>query len=166
MHPTKIMTLDTVGCYFFVLNADALNVMINLARHGYVKNLLHQKIKGRCDYASRFKPNDFNNEVNSCLFTVDASFEVPADSWMECNKDEATRVKEIAESKFSLKDLNGAKKFGLKAQNMFPCLEDDDTLKKHYRKLALSLHPDKNGNEETTNYISKVYCLCGCRDLI
>ncbi|KAL5552623.1 hypothetical protein UlMin_040024 [Ulmus minor] len=42
---------------------------------------------------------------------------------MECNKDEAARAKEIAEKKFSVKDITGAKKFALKAQNLFPGLE-------------------------------------------
>ncbi|XP_048331373.1 uncharacterized protein LOC125422906 [Ziziphus jujuba] len=42
---------------------------------------------------------------------------------MDCNKDEATRAKEIAEKKFMAKDIAGAKKFALKAQNLFPGLE-------------------------------------------
>ncbi|XP_008798935.1 uncharacterized protein LOC103713704 [Phoenix dactylifera] len=42
---------------------------------------------------------------------------------MECNRDEALRAKEIAERKFSAKDIVGAKKFALKAQNLFPSLE-------------------------------------------
>ena len=42
---------------------------------------------------------------------------------MECNKDEATRAKEIAEKKFLVKDIMGAKKFALKAQTLFPGLE-------------------------------------------
>ncbi|PKA63806.1 Chaperone protein dnaJ 49 [Apostasia shenzhenica] len=42
---------------------------------------------------------------------------------MECNKDEALRAKEIAERKFNEKDYLGAKKFALKAQNLFPSLE-------------------------------------------
>ncbi|CAJ2666938.1 unnamed protein product [Trifolium pratense] len=42
---------------------------------------------------------------------------------MECNKDEATRAKEIAERKFIAKDISGAKKFALKAQNLYPSLE-------------------------------------------
>ncbi|KAG1330943.1 hypothetical protein COCNU_02G009110 [Cocos nucifera] len=42
---------------------------------------------------------------------------------MECNKDEALRAKEIAEKKFMEKDIAGAKKFALKAQNLFPLLE-------------------------------------------
>lgn len=42
---------------------------------------------------------------------------------MECNKDEATRAKEIAERKFAAKDTLGAKKFALKALNLFPSLE-------------------------------------------
>ncbi|KAF5443569.1 hypothetical protein F2P56_036115 [Juglans regia] len=42
---------------------------------------------------------------------------------MECNKDEAARAKEIAEKKFMAKDIIGAKKFALKAQNLFPGLE-------------------------------------------
>ncbi|GMJ13297.1 hypothetical protein like AT5G53150 [Hibiscus trionum] len=42
---------------------------------------------------------------------------------MECNKDEATRAKELAEKKFIGKDIKGAKKFALKAQNLYPGLE-------------------------------------------
>ncbi|XP_042496192.1 uncharacterized protein LOC122075286 [Macadamia integrifolia] len=42
---------------------------------------------------------------------------------MECNKDEASRAKEIAEKKFTAKDFSGAKKFSLKAQNLYPGLE-------------------------------------------
>ncbi|KAJ6846024.1 uncharacterized protein M6B38_278275 [Iris pallida] len=42
---------------------------------------------------------------------------------MECNRDEALRAKEIAERKFTTKDVAGAKKFALKAQNLFPELE-------------------------------------------
>ncbi|XP_072964550.1 uncharacterized protein [Typha angustifolia] len=42
---------------------------------------------------------------------------------MECNKDEALRAKEIAEKKFTAKDIAGAKKFAIKAQTLFPALE-------------------------------------------
>ncbi|KAK6160415.1 LOW QUALITY PROTEIN: hypothetical protein DH2020_003796 [Rehmannia glutinosa] len=42
---------------------------------------------------------------------------------MECNRDEALRAKEIAERKFLAKDIKGAKKFALKAQNLYPELE-------------------------------------------
>ena len=42
---------------------------------------------------------------------------------MDCNKDEATRAKEIAERKFWARDIVGAKKFALKAQTLFPGLE-------------------------------------------
>ncbi|CAL1391006.1 unnamed protein product [Linum trigynum] len=42
---------------------------------------------------------------------------------MECNKDEALRAKEIAERKFNSKDYLSAKKFVMKAQNLYPGLE-------------------------------------------
>ncbi|CAI0412923.1 unnamed protein product [Linum tenue] len=42
---------------------------------------------------------------------------------MECNKDEALRAKEIAERKFNSKDYLAAKKFVMKAQNLYPGLE-------------------------------------------
>ncbi|KAK3043238.1 hypothetical protein RJ639_002481 [Escallonia herrerae] len=42
---------------------------------------------------------------------------------MDCNKDEAVRAKEIAEKKLTEKDISGAKKFALKAHNLFPGLE-------------------------------------------
>lgn len=42
---------------------------------------------------------------------------------MECNRDEAVRAKEIAEKKFTERNYAGAKKFALKAQNLYPGLE-------------------------------------------
>lgn len=42
---------------------------------------------------------------------------------MECNKDEATRAKSIAEAKVEEKDYVGAKKFALKAQSLYPGLD-------------------------------------------
>eukprot|EP00252_Welwitschia_mirabilis_P019017 TRINITY_DN4292_c0_g1_i1.p1 TRINITY_DN4292_c0_g1~~TRINITY_DN4292_c0_g1_i1.p1 ORF type:complete len:614 (+),score=107.01 TRINITY_DN4292_c0_g1_i1:349-2190(+) len=42
---------------------------------------------------------------------------------MEYNKDEAYRAKEIAERKLSEKDFNGAKKFLLKAHQLYPSVE-------------------------------------------
>ncbi|KAJ6825791.1 uncharacterized protein M6B38_375480 [Iris pallida] len=42
---------------------------------------------------------------------------------MECNREEALRAKEIAERKFMAKDIGGAKKFALKAHNLFPSLD-------------------------------------------
>ncbi|KAL0358886.1 UNVERIFIED_CONTAM: Chaperone protein DnaJ [Sesamum angustifolium] len=42
---------------------------------------------------------------------------------MECNRDEANRAKSIAESKLEQKDYVGAKKFALKAQNLYPGLD-------------------------------------------
>ncbi|MCL7033829.1 hypothetical protein MKW94_006237 [Papaver nudicaule] len=116
---------------------------------------------------------------------------------MECNRDEAIRAKQIAEKKFGAKDFAGAKKFAMKAQNLYPGLEgishmlstfdvylsaenkvygeadwygvlgvspysDEETVKKHYRKLALLLHPDKNksvGGEGAFKLISEAWSL-------
>ncbi|CAL5009137.1 unnamed protein product [Urochloa decumbens] len=114
---------------------------------------------------------------------------------MECNRDEAQRAKDIAIKKFEAKDLQGAKKFALKAQALFPDLEgisqmiatfevylasevkvagekdwysilsvtaaeDDETIKKQYRKLVLQLHPDKNkqvGAEGAFQMVKEAY---------
>lgn len=114
---------------------------------------------------------------------------------MDCNRDEATRARELAEQKFADKDFDGAKKFALKAQKLYPELDglpqlfatidvhisvskrvngvvdwykvlgveplaDDDTIRKHYRKLALILHPDKNksaGAEGAFKIISEAW---------
>lgn len=42
---------------------------------------------------------------------------------MECNKDEAAKAKELAEKKFGEKDIMGARKFAMKALNLFPGLD-------------------------------------------
>ncbi|XP_061360132.1 uncharacterized protein LOC133304163 isoform X2 [Gastrolobium bilobum] len=116
---------------------------------------------------------------------------------MECNKDEAARAKEIAERKFSEREYATAKKFALKALNLYPALEglsqflttldvyisagnkisgemdwygilgvnpfaDDETVRKQYRKLALTLHPDKNkslGSEGAFKLVSEAWSL-------
>ncbi|TKY72026.1 DnaJ-like subfamily B member 12 [Spatholobus suberectus] len=43
---------------------------------------------------------------------------------MECNKEEALRAKDIAEKKMLNKDFNGARKIALKAQQLYPDLEN------------------------------------------
>ena len=42
---------------------------------------------------------------------------------MECNKDDAVKAKELAEKKFAEKNYASAKKFVLKALNLYPELE-------------------------------------------
>ncbi|KAK1259888.1 hypothetical protein QJS04_geneDACA015439 [Acorus gramineus] len=42
---------------------------------------------------------------------------------MECNRDEALRAMDIAERKFTMKDIMGAKRFALKAQALYPDLD-------------------------------------------
>ncbi|KMZ61026.1 hypothetical protein ZOSMA_55G00780 [Zostera marina] len=42
---------------------------------------------------------------------------------MDCNKDEATRALNLAEKKMEAKDFEGAKKFVLKAQKLFPGID-------------------------------------------
>ncbi|XP_057421174.1 meiotically up-regulated gene 184 protein-like [Lotus japonicus] len=116
---------------------------------------------------------------------------------MDCNKDEAARAKEIAEKKFSLREYAGAKKFALKARNLYPALEGlpqflsilnvyisaenkingqmdwygilgvdpfaaEETIRKQYKVLALSLHPDKNrslGAEGAFKLVSEAWSL-------
>ncbi|XP_071724878.1 uncharacterized protein [Rutidosis leptorrhynchoides] len=73
---------------------------------------------------------------------------------MECNKEEALHAKQIALVKLESGDYEGARKVALKAQKLYPDLEDvsrlaeqfanDDILKKQFRKLALLVHPDKS----------------------
>uniref|UniRef100_A0A6N2NJU6 J domain-containing protein n=1 Tax=Salix viminalis TaxID=40686 RepID=A0A6N2NJU6_SALVM len=116
---------------------------------------------------------------------------------MECNKEAAFRVKEIAEKKFTKRDIAGARRFALKAQKLYPALDglpqllatldvhmaadnrangevdwyrvldvepsaSEDTIRGHYRKLALILHPDKNksvGADGAFNIISEAWNL-------
>ncbi|XP_074339252.1 uncharacterized protein LOC141677290 [Apium graveolens] len=101
---------------------------------------------------------------------------------MECNRDEAARAKDIAERKLIKEDFAGAKKFALKAHNLYPCMDgisqllatinvylfsekkvngeadwygvlgvnprdNEDAVRKQYRKLVLMLHPDKNKSQ-------------------
>ncbi|KAL3646086.1 hypothetical protein CASFOL_011266 [Castilleja foliolosa] len=43
---------------------------------------------------------------------------------MECNKDEAIRAKQVAEKKMENNDFDGARKIALKAQNLYPELDN------------------------------------------
>ncbi|XP_050224400.1 uncharacterized protein LOC126674071 [Mercurialis annua] len=70
---------------------------------------------------------------------------------MECNKDEAIRAKEIAEKKFREKDFAGAKKFGLKAQNLYPELEG---LSQMLVTLDVHLSAEKRTITGEVNYYS------------
>ncbi|CAK7336728.1 unnamed protein product [Dovyalis caffra] len=121
---------------------------------------------------------------------------------MDCNKEQALRVKEIAEKKFTERDIAGARRFALKAQKLYPALDglpqllatldvhlaadnrtnglvdwyrvldvepsaDDDTIRRHFRKLALILHPDKNkavGADGAFKIISEAWNLLSNKD--
>ncbi|KAL2242902.1 uncharacterized protein LOC105158144 [Sesamum indicum] len=121
---------------------------------------------------------------------------------MECNKDEAVRAKGIAEKKLLERDISGAKKFALKAQNLFPKLDglsqfleiidvyvahekkingeadyygifgidpfvEEEVLKKQYKRMALSLHPDKNksvGAEGAFKILSQAWSVLSNKD--
>ncbi|KAJ7956036.1 DnAJ-like protein [Quillaja saponaria] len=116
---------------------------------------------------------------------------------MACNKDEAIKAKEIAENKFTDMDMSGAKRFALKAQDLYPGLDglsqfletldvyisaekringevdwykvldvelsaNVDTIRRHYRKLALILHLDKNksvGADGAFSFLSQAWSL-------
>ncbi|KAB8115663.1 hypothetical protein EE612_056314 [Oryza sativa] len=116
---------------------------------------------------------------------------------MECNREEAFRAREVALRKMENKDFNAAQKIVLKAQKLFPELEnisqllnichvhcaaeatvngqtdwygilqveataDEATIRKQYRKLAFSLHPDKNsfaGAEAAFKLVAEAHSL-------
>jgi hypothetical protein len=116
-------------------------------------------------------------------------------STMECNKEEALKARDIALKKMENRDFAGAKRITLKAQRIFPEMEnitriltvcevhcaaeakkngmldfygilqveltaDEATIKKQYRKLVLSLHPDKNsypGSESAFKLVGEAY---------
>ncbi|XP_062197752.1 uncharacterized protein LOC133900582 [Phragmites australis] len=114
---------------------------------------------------------------------------------IECNREEAFRARDIAIKKMENKDFVGAEKIALKAQKLFPELEnvsqllticnvhraaearlngemdlygilqveetaDEAMIRKQYRKLAFSLHPDKNsfaGAEAAFKLVSEAH---------
>ncbi|CAN4091782.1 unnamed protein product [Withania somnifera] len=102
---------------------------------------------------------------------------------MECNKDDALRAKEIAETKFLAKDFLGRESISqmlatlgvhIAAEskvngdgNFYGVLgvspkADDEAIRKQYRKLALMLHPDKNksvGAEAAFKHVSEAWSL-------
>ncbi|PHT28064.1 hypothetical protein CQW23_32341 [Capsicum baccatum] len=68
---------------------------------------------------------------------------------MECNKDEAVRAKTIAEQKLAEKDIAGAQKFALKAQNLFPGL---DGLSQFLEVVAVYVAYEKKTDGEVDIY--------------
>ncbi|KAG8379440.1 hypothetical protein BUALT_Bualt07G0088600 [Buddleja alternifolia] len=68
---------------------------------------------------------------------------------MECDKDGAIRAKEIAEEKLLERDITGAKKFALKAQNLFPNL---DGLSQFFEVIDVYVSHEKKINGETNYY--------------
>ncbi|KAK7302254.1 hypothetical protein RJT34_13139 [Clitoria ternatea] len=116
---------------------------------------------------------------------------------MECNKDDALRVKELAEKMLLRRDFGSARILATKAGDMYPNLDglpqflatievyisaenrvngeadwyrilgvqsvaDDETIRRRYKKLALTLHPDKNksvGADGAFNLITQAWSL-------
>ncbi|KAE8675050.1 Detected protein of unknown function [Hibiscus syriacus] len=68
---------------------------------------------------------------------------------MDCNKDEAIRAKELAEKKLAEMDVVGAKRFALKAQNLYPEL---DGLPQLLATLNVYISADKKINGEVDWY--------------
>lgn len=68
---------------------------------------------------------------------------------MECNRDEALRAKEIAEKKLLEKDIRGARKFAVKAQNLNPGL---DGISQMMKTLDVYLAAEKTINGEGNWY--------------
>ncbi|CBI15689.3 unnamed protein product, partial [Vitis vinifera] len=84
------------------------------------------------DLMAKFKiPRNFqlgfcgSHSGNSACATLVPSFMIPGTKFvrMECNKDEAIRAKGISERKMTEKDMAGARKFAMKAQNLYPGLD-------------------------------------------
>ncbi|XP_020210931.1 uncharacterized protein LOC109795801 [Cajanus cajan] len=114
---------------------------------------------------------------------------------MECNKDDASRAKELAGKMLLQKDFDGARRLAMKALQLYPKLDglaqllttievyisaekkvdgefdwyrilgvqplaNEETIRRRYRKLALTLHPDKNksvGADGAFNLISQAW---------
>uniref|UniRef100_A0A803NEV3 J domain-containing protein n=2 Tax=Chenopodium quinoa TaxID=63459 RepID=A0A803NEV3_CHEQI len=60
---------------------------------------------------------------SSCILVCISRF-LDKDTKMECNKEEALRAKDIALKKLEAKDFPGARKFALKAQQLYPDMEN------------------------------------------
>lgn len=118
-------------------------------------------------------------QLIACHLKGSVVFTWPEIHFMECNREEAFRARESAIKKMENGDFTGAQKIALKAQILFPELQnisqvlnicnvhcaadtrvngemgwyailevepttDQIDIKKQYRRLAFSLHPDKN----------------------
>ncbi|CAJ1962269.1 unnamed protein product [Sphenostylis stenocarpa] len=99
--------------------------------------MLPRAVKGLYKRVEEFYTNPIQSRVNLNVQTVifwgtvvdvlghSTPFQVLKSGFlMECNKEEAVRAKEIAEKKMQNKDFNGARKFALKAQQLYPDLEN------------------------------------------
>ncbi|KAL1550467.1 hypothetical protein AAHA92_18424 [Salvia divinorum] len=77
---------------------------------------------------------------------------------MDCNRVKAVRAKEIAERKFKTRDMKGAKKLALKAQNLYPELEG-------ISQMVMTLEVYISAAEEKLNGESNWYGVLGLTPL-
>ncbi|KAG8379439.1 hypothetical protein BUALT_Bualt07G0088500 [Buddleja alternifolia] len=98
---------------------------------------------------SDFKDPEYQTQDFAVIISVLTELKTDIFLKMDCNKDEAFRAKEISERKLLERDITGAKKFALKAQNLFPSL---DGLSQFIEVIDVYVSHEKKINGEDDYY--------------